>query len=544
MSELSVGQQLTPNMHDSSPLGSLIRRTSSRRTPNQRPSNLELPLTPPRSAGNTTPGPPSPLLHTAFRSSTATASSYYDDASMRTFSWDGRSATGTAPPSPSASSTHTFRGASPSQQHREQYGRDHEPQQQRYRDGHDSVRSSDYDIDDITASYRDTWRASGLNAPPPPSASYPQHSEVAPALPTVVVSAEPEQHQRSYAAVGGRVPSQVASGSVNFSRPGLPVEDVEADRKLEVLMRNARSPHSPLNSPGFSSRMGPSSPGGQGSGPVSPGSYFPQQQQQQPLPSPSLSVHTPNGGGNNPRTTSSNSVYSEYSYYEMPTTPTTLSQPPTPGFPPSSTRALSPAPTLQRSPSKQSLTPKAEPANLVDPKTPQDFLQVGIQHHLANRLEESAIAFEKSATLNGGCGVGMLMWGLAQRHGWGCAKSEVAGFRWLRRAAELAVVDLEKGRQGADMGAVKSELVLAIYEVGQSFYRGWGVEKDKEMAVQYFRVAARLGDPDAQQELAFCLLNGKGCKKDKRESAKWYRAAVAQGVSDIGLAWIYKDKYQ
>ena len=43
---------------------------------------------------------------------------------------------------------------------------------------------------------------------------------------------------------------------------------------------------------------------------------------------------------------------------------------------------------------------------------------------------------------------------------------------------------------------------------------------------QYYRVAARLGDPDAQQELAFCLLNGKGCKKDKKESAKWYRAAV------------------
>ncbi|KAH9855849.1 HCP-like protein [Lenzites betulinus] len=138
----------------------------------------------------------------------------------------------------------------------------------------------------------------------------------------------------------------------------------------------------------------------------------------------------------------------------------------------------------------------------------------------------------------------MLMWGLAQRHGWGCAKSEVAGFRWLRRAAELAVTDLEKGRQGMDMGAVRSELVLAIYEVGQSFFHGWGIEKDKTMAVQYFRVAARLGDPDAQQELGFCLLNGKGCKKDKREAAKWYRAAVAQGVSDIGLAWIYKDKYQ
>lgn len=140
--------------------------------------------------------------------------------------------------------------------------------------------------------------------------------------------------------------------------------------------------------------------------------------------------------------------------------------------------------------------------------------------------------------------MGMLMWGLAQRHGWGCPQSESAGFRWLRRAAEVAVEDLEKARAGADSGVVKSELVLAIYEVGQSFFRGWGVEKDKKMAVSYFRVAARLGDPDAQQDLAFCLANGKGCKKDKREAAKWYRAAVAQGVSDVGLAWIYKDKYQ
>ncbi|KAI0762443.1 HCP-like protein [Fomes fomentarius] len=135
------------------------------------------------------------------------------------------------------------------------------------------------------------------------------------------------------------------------------------------------------------------------------------------------------------------------------------------------------------------------------------------------------------------------MWGLAQRHGWGCEKNEATGFKWLRRAAELAVADLEKGQQG-DMSAVRSELVLAIYEVGQSFYQGWGVQKDKEMAVQYYRVAARLGDPDAQQELGFCLLNGKGCKKDKKEAAKWYRAAVQQGASDIGLAWIYKDKYQ
>jgi TPR repeat protein len=92
----------------------------------------------------------------------------------------------------------------------------------------------------------------------------------------------------------------------------------------------------------------------------------------------------------------------------------------------------------------------------------------------------------------------------------------------------------------------QSELVLAIYEVGQSFYQGWGVPKDKKMGVvrllalqknytyqfqSYFQVAANLGDPDAQQSLAFCLAHGKGCKKDRREAAKWYRAAVCSSSS-------------
>lgn len=40
-------------------------------------------------------------------------------------------------------------------------------------------------------------------------------------------------------------------------------------------------------------------------------------------------------------------------------------------------------------------------------------------------------------------------------------------------------------------------------------------------------MAARLGDPDAQADLGFCLTNGKGCKKDMKEAALWYRAAVS-----------------
>ena len=39
-----------------------------------------------------------------------------------------------------------------------------------------------------------------------------------------------------------------------------------------------------------------------------------------------------------------------------------------------------------------------------------------------------------------------------------------------------------------------------------------------EQAVSYFELAANLGDPDAQLDLAHCCANGKGCKKDLKKS--------------------------
>jgi hypothetical protein len=87
--------------------------------------------------------------------------------------------------------------------------------------------------------------------------------------------------------------------------------------------------------------------------------------------------------------------------------------------------------------------------------SPQEYLQLGIQHHEANRLDDAAKCFEKSAKDDGGCGVGMVMWGLTLRHGWGCEKNEALGFQWLQRAAESAVTDLESSRKGLDTNAVQ-----------------------------------------------------------------------------------------
>lgn len=244
----------------------------------------------------------------------------------------------------------------------------------------------------------------------------------------------------------------------------------------------------------------------------------------QPSPSSQQTQH---------RSNSSLSLYSNYSYYQYD------------GLIPSPNPSQSQ--NLDRSPTSSQIRNTKSTGNMDEPRTPEDYLQLGIQHHEANRLHDSVQCFERSAKEGGGCGVGMLMYGLSLRHGWGCAKNEALGFKWVRRAAESAVEDLEKLRTGevdADSRSAKAELVLAIYEVGQCFFHGWGVAKDQKMAVSYYMVAARLGDGDAQGDLAFCLANGKGCKRNKKEAARWYRAAVQQGQSDVGLAWIYKDKYQ
>ncbi|KAJ8293036.1 Protein DSF2 [Rhodotorula toruloides] len=186
-----------------------------------------------------------------------------------------------------------------------------------------------------------------------------------------------------------------------------------------------------------------------------------------------------------------------------------------------------------------------------EPVTPDDFLQLGIDLHEQGELERAAWSFEQSAKKDGGCGAGMLMYGLTLRHGWGCQVNAPLGFRYIQSAAESVVHDLDRvvfgGRSlseaEANTKAARNELVLALYEMGQSYRFGLGVEKNKKMAVSYFKLAADLGDIDAQQDVAFCFSNGKGCEKDKKLAAHYYRLAIAQGASDFGLSWVYKEKY-
>jgi hypothetical protein len=179
------------------------------------------------------------------------------------------------------------------------------------------------------------------------------------------------------------------------------------------------------------------------------------------------------------------SIYSQYSFYQLdsnnasPTGSSTRGSPDPYNFtpwpqehrPPFLSPHYSPPPRSPAAGSRSSSPgSNISPTGKLSPHSPQEYLQLGIQHHEANRLEDAAICFEKSAKDDGGCGVGMVMWGLTLRHGWGCEKNENLGFKWLQRAAESAVTDSEHSRKGLGANAVqvghnqtsKTEIMTAI----------------------------------------------------------------------------------
>lgn len=147
-----------------------------------------------------------------------------------------------------------------------------------------------------------------------------------------------------------------------------------------------------------------------------------------------------------------------------------------------------------------------------------DNIQEAIRLHEEGDLERSTAIFARLADPNGANNaLSQVLYGLALRHGWGCRADPQRAITYLSSAAsnsaqveELALAaGMKKG------GAAKGELVLAIYELGNCFRNGWGVEKDPFAAKQYFETAANLGDTDAMNEVADCYLNGFGTKKDK-----------------------------
>lgn len=165
------------------------------------------------------------------------------------------------------------------------------------------------------------------------------------------------------------------------------------------------------------------------------------------------------------------------------------------------------------------------------------YLQLGIKHHELGQLEKATHYFRLAS--KEGCPIGMFLYGISLRHGWGCKINTTLAFQYLQTAAEYAVNELLVQNNIASKG----ELVISIYEMAVCFQQGWGVAKNKETAFYYFEIAANLGDLDAMNDVAFCYTHGHGVKKNLYKAAEYYRVSSRRGQGQVGNSWIWKEKY-
>jgi TPR repeat protein len=78
--------------------------------------------------------------------------------------------------------------------------------------------------------------------------------------------------------------------------------------------------------------------------------------------------------------------------------------------------------------------------------------------------------------------------------------------------------------------------------LGEMYQYGWGVTKDYEEAVRWYKEAAKQGNSLAQNNLGWMYQNGLGLTQDYVEAVRWYRKAAERGNAEAqnNLGYMYQ----
>ena len=231
--------------------------------------------------------------------------------------------------------------------------------------------------------------------------------------------------------------------------------------------------------------------------------------------------------------------------------------------------------TTQQSKNNTFISPETRKSHI------QDMIQLAIKLQEQGQLENAfqlycIVAHHKHP-------IGLLLCAMALRHGWGCEVDLDTAIACLEQAVRLSaeeyritietrqnarVMDASNAQQlflmqrrgttqslselelklapeeGLLSDIPKHELAMSLYELGQCYRFGWGCRRSSSAAVMFYRLAADLGDADAQSDLGHCYEDGWGVTQDKYMASLYLRLAMQQGRQEFGSSWVFKDKYE
>lgn len=70
-------------------------------------------------------------------------------------------------------------------------------------------------------------------------------------------------------------------------------------------------------------------------------------------------------------------------------------------------------------------------------------------------------------------------------------------------------------------------IAKARYFLGLMYQKGLGIEQDSFQAVQWYKLAAIQGDPEAQYNLGLMYMNGEGIAQDFIQAHIWFNVAAS-----------------
>ena len=77
-----------------------------------------------------------------------------------------------------------------------------------------------------------------------------------------------------------------------------------------------------------------------------------------------------------------------------------------------------------------------------------------------------------------------------------------------------------------------------MYNLGNMYANGKGVDKDMRRATELYKMAAEKGHVNAQYWYGYCLYTGEGVfKADKEEGLKWIKKSANQG-NELANRWL------
>ena len=120
------------------------------------------------------------------------------------------------------------------------------------------------------------------------------------------------------------------------------------------------------------------------------------------------------------------------------------------------------------------------------------------------------------------------------------SKFELAGILWREASDQCDMNNIIKLYEDA----INNNNYKAMYFLGDKYYSGYKIEQDYDLAMFYFRMAARFNYGKAEFNIGKMYEEGLGIIKSYKKAIEWYKLASTHGEVQalVSMADIYSDK--